>query len=66
MSYAVTMVVQFHPTFVTKSDMAYDVRCFYKERTIKVDAGHIDVGLIDIHIYRTINDMILFFQSTGI
>lgn len=43
MAYSITLIVQFHDTFVTANDKAYDVRCFYRERTIDVQADQIDV-----------------------
>ena len=59
MAYSVTMVVQFHDTFVTKSDRAYDVRCFYKERTVSVEAGTIDVGFVT----RFVSDYLVSIKS---
>ena len=43
MAYSITLIVQFHDTFVTAADKAFQVRCFYRERTVDVNANTLDV-----------------------
>uniref|UniRef100_A0A914UPM2 ZP domain-containing protein n=1 Tax=Plectus sambesii TaxID=2011161 RepID=A0A914UPM2_9BILA len=46
--YTFTMVVSFHPLFLTKVDRAYRVRCFYMEAVKTVNAA-IDVSMLTTH-----------------
>ena len=39
MAYTVVMMVQFHDTFVTKFDRAYQIRCFYGENDATVTSS---------------------------
>jgi hypothetical protein len=43
MSYSITLIVQFHDTFVTAQDKSYQVRCFYRERSLDIKADQMDV-----------------------
>lgn len=55
MFYSVTLVVSFHPMFVTKVDRAYHVKCFFEEAIRTITAG-IDVSMIstaDITAFRS-------------
>ena len=37
-------VVQFHPIFVTEADRAYQIRCFYREHNMGVEAEQMNIS----------------------
>uniref|UniRef100_A0A0K0F4D2 ZP domain-containing protein n=1 Tax=Strongyloides venezuelensis TaxID=75913 RepID=A0A0K0F4D2_STRVS len=45
MYYGVTIVVSFHPMFITKIDQAFHVKCFFEEANKGLNAG-LDVSMI--------------------
>lgn len=58
MFYSVTLVVSFHPLFVTKVDRSYRVKCFFEEALRTLTAG-LDVSMISTA------DVTAFRASTG-
>lgn len=38
MMYSATVIVSFHPVFITKVDKAYKIECFYGETDSQLDA----------------------------
>ncbi len=45
MTIMITVVISFHPLFVTKVDRAYNIRCFFMEK-VEAVSQQLDVRLV--------------------